>query len=313
MRSVLLRLLKEYDHQKGKVIMLIGECGAVETDASGKELVTHGNSQFPLAIYHDHLEIQDVDWHWHDELELIYQIDGEGLFIMNDKKIVLHKGEGLFINSEVLHGCWETELHHSDICSLVFHTRLAGGGNESIYWQKYLEPLIHNTAFSYYHFQGDEANYAQQIRATWEVCLEGQEGYEFSVRSGLSELLFFLYQKQSNNQKRLSPGIIRNRERIKAMLNYIHTFYSEPIKLSDIAKSALISESECLRCFRTMINTSPGQYLKSYRIQKACEFLKNTSCTIREIGELCGFSDESYFVKQFREEKGMTPGGFRNL
>jgi len=291
--------------------MIISECCAVETDASGRELVTHGDSQFPLAIYHDHLETMAVDWHWHDELELIYQIDGEGLFIMNDKKIVLHKGEGLFINSEVLHGCWDTDLHHSDICSIVFHARLAGGSRESIFWEKYLDPLTHNTAFPFYHFHGEEAGLASQIRTAWELCIEGREGYEFEARSALSQLLFDLFKKQSDNQKRPSSGTMRNRERIKIMLNYVHSFYADPIRLSDIAQSAMISESECLRCFRNMINSSPGQYLKSYRIQKACEFLLDSSYTIREIGELCGFSDESYFIKQFREEKGMTPGAYR--
>lgn len=293
--------------------MLIKECEAVETDATGKELVTHGNSQFPLAIYHDHLETMAVDWHWHDELELIYQIDGEGLFIMNDQKVLLHKGEGLFINAEVLHGCWDTDLQHSDICSIVFHTRLIGGGTESIFWRKYLEPLIHNSSFPYYYFHANESDLALQIRTTWELCLNEKSGYEFQVRSALSELLFFLYQKQSNSEKQPSSAMLRNSERIKVMLNFIHTYYADPIKLSDIAASAMISESECLRCFRNMINTSPGQYLKNYRIQKACELLKTTSYTIREIGEFCGFTDESYFVKQFREEKGVTPGTYRSL
>lgn len=291
--------------------MQIAQCGAVETDRTGKELITHGERQFPIAIYHDHLEVIPVDWHWHEELELIYQIDGEGLYIINDQRVLLQKGEGLFINSEVLHSCWDTDLHHSDLCSMVFHARLAGGSVDSVFWLKYLQPLVHNAAFSYFHFKGEEVSLAGKIREVWNLCYEGEEGYEFQVRNLLSELLFDLYKKQSDSQKKPSQKELRNSERIKNMLDFIHTSYQEQIHIRDIADSAMISESECLRCFRDMIHQSPGQYLKHYRISKACELLRNSSLTVRQISECCGFSDESYFVKMFREMKGKTPGEYK--
>jgi len=292
--------------------MRINDCGAVEVDESGKELINHGDSLFPLAIYHDHLEVIPVDWHWHNEIELIFQIEGEGLYAINDKKLILHQGEGLFINSEALHGCWDTELHHSDICSLVIHPNLIGGSQESIFWQKYLLPLMQNPTFLFYHFNGSEINKAKEIRKIWEICYEGNEGYEFTVRNRLSDLILLLYNKQTARESALSARQVRNNERIKSMLQFIHTNFSSPIKVSEIAESAMISESEALRCFRDVIHTSPGQYLKHYRIAKACGLLKNTSKTISQIGELCGFSDESYFVKQFREEMKTTPGSYRN-
>lgn len=292
--------------------MLVADCGAVEKDATGKELVVHGDSLFPLAIYQDHLHILPVDWHWHEELEIIYQIEGEGLYAINDTKVILKEGEGLFINSEALHGCWDTKLHCSEICSVVFHPRLLSSGNESIFWQKYLEPFIHNPSFLFYHFHDGELEYSKDIKTIWEICREGRDGYEFKVRNKLSDLILFLCQKQSTRTVLPSAREIRNNERMKMMLNYIHNNYEKPIRVNDIAGSAMISESECLRCFREIIRTSPGQYLKHYRISKACEQLKNSSRNISQIGELCGFSDESYFVKQFRQEMGMSPGVFRN-
>ena len=79
----------------------------------------------------------------------------------------------------------------------------------------------------------------------------------------------------------------------------------------EIAGSASLSESECLRCFHNTIGTTPIQYLKSYRIKKAAELLSNTERKIVDIGMACGFQDMSYFAKAFRGIYGCTPSEYR--
>ena len=73
----------------------------------------------------------------------------------------------------------------------------------------------------------------------------------------------------------------------------------------------MLSESECLRCFRSSIGMPPIQYVKRYRVQKAAELLTSTDQKIAEIGAQCGFQDTSYFTRTFREIKGVTPGEYR--
>ena len=91
----------------------------------------------------------------------------------------------------------------------------------------------------------------------------------------------------------------------------IEARYSEEITLTQIAGSACISESECLRCFRSVIGCSPMQYVKQLRIQRAAELLKSTDWKICDIGMQCGFQEMSYFAKTFREVKRCTPKGYR--
>ena len=99
---------------------------------------------------------------------------------------------------------------------------------------------------------------------------------------------------------------------MKRMLQYIQEHYTEEIFLSQIAESAHIGESECLRCFRSMIVCSPLQYVKQLRLQKAAELLLSTNLKISEIGMQCGFQEMSYFAKEFRAVKGCTPRDFQN-
>ena len=72
-----------------------------------------------------------------------------------------------------------------------------------------------------------------------------------------------------------------------------------------------MSESECLRCFRAMLGTTPIQYVKQLRIQKAAELLLSTGRRVADIAAQCGFQDASYFTRTFREHRGCSPAEYR--
>lgn len=81
--------------------------------------------------------------------------------------------------------------------------------------------------------------------------------------------------------------------------------------LAKIAQSAAVSENECLRCFRTMLGSTPIRYVKQVRVQRAAELLAATDRKISDIGGSCGFQEMSYFARVFREYKGCTPKEYR--
>ena len=108
-------------------------------------------------------------------------------------------------------------------------------------------------------------------------------------------------------QTDISPKHLRDSERIKAMLQFIMDNYGEAIDTAAIAQSASVSESECLRCFRATIGTTPIRYLREYRIEQAANRLAISQASIADIAAGCGFQDISYFTKTFREMKGVTP------
>ena len=82
--------------------------------------------------------------------------------------------------------------------------------------------------------------------------------------------------------------------------------------VEQIADSALISRRECMRLFQRVIGTSPMQYLIDCRIRKAKQLLLETDGTILHIAASCGFQNQSYFTKVFRERTGVSPGKFRS-
>lgn len=131
------------------------------------------------------------------------------------------------------------------------------------------------------------------------------------MRERLSALIFLLAKHCPAAEKKPSEKALRDGERIKTMLQYIQEHYAQELTLTKIAASAAISENECLRCFHSMIGSTPIQYVKQVRIQKAAELLTSTDQKISDIGAECGFQEMSYFAKAFRELKGCTPSELR--
>lgn len=293
--------------------MALSQCG-IKTNQLGRELKRHGTGLFPVACYHDNLIKEDVSWHWHDEWEAIIVSKGTAVIFVENIKYTVKHGECLFINANVLHAAKPADNTVCRFHSVVFHPRLISGDIDSIFWQNYVHPLLTNPLVKYIYLNGTEEWHTESIQAVesaWQNCVNEPFGYEFKVRASLSELIARLAAYRPIVSQRPSEKIIRNNERIKIMLQYIQEHCDEQITVSMLAEQAMISESECLRCFRNTIGTSPIQYLKQFRIQKATELLTSTNDKIANISELCGFQDVSYFVKTFREMKGKTPTDYR--
>ena len=71
-----------------------------------KDLTIHGTVGFPLSIYDDYVYpniLNFTEWHWHEALQFCLVKHGEVWFHINQHKILLKAGEGIFINAKQLH------------------------------------------------------------------------------------------------------------------------------------------------------------------------------------------------------------------
>ena len=289
---------------------------AIRYDKTGKELVKHGTTMFPIACYESDLGKWKVDWHWHDELEAFVILEGAATITAGNEKYVISKGEGIFVNHGVLHGGVAVDLKACKYHSIVFHPRLISGSIDSVFYQKYVSSVLENRSVESIHFKQniDWHNEAIDIICNvWELCVHEPVGYEFKVRNLLSEFIFKIWSNLSEAPHHQDTKIMRDEDRIKTMLQFIHENYGNEVTIKMIANSALISESECLRCFRRTIGTTPIQYVKQYRIQTAAQMLVSTQKKIADIAIKCGFQDISYFTKSFREYKGCVPTEYRRV
>lgn len=281
--------------------------------ANGQEIKQHGSPDFPCACYSASDGLHSP-WHWHDEFECSIIRQGSVYYNTPGDRFLLHAGDGIFLNSGTLHS---TEPSGPSPCQkndLVFHGKLIYGTTDSVLYHKYIRTFLTPDAPHFLILQKSvswQAEVLEHIKKAARLCQNRPEGYEFTVRSLLSEVLFDIYCYNSVPVGEASPGSRLENERVKQIILYLQENFARPVTLSELAAQMSVCERECLRCFKKMLRLSPIQYLIRYRISRACGLLKETDLSILEVASRCGFESPSYFTKTFRELVGCTPTEYR--
>lgn len=281
-------------------------------DETEKEGVKMGTAAFPIACYYD-TRIYAM-WHWHEEFEVHVVEKGSVIFRVGRETHVLKAGEAAFVNSRGMHEiepAGEEETMDHCVC---WHPRLVGGSPESVFWQDYVEPLAGDKGFQGMKLSPEvpwQKTVIDCIESCWLANEREEPGYTLHSRNMLSEVLFQFCEHRKVRHAVPTSRELLDASRIRLMIQYIHENYSEELSSGRIAEFMEISESECLRCFRRTIHTTPMQYVQQYRIQKAAYLLEHTGLKIIDIGIQCGFQEMGYFAKVFRKLKGCTPSEWR--
>jgi len=286
----------------------------LNTDDTMRSTMEYGSRDFPFACYLDELETLSsrcIEWHWHREVEFSLVLQGTVLCRAGNQVYSLKCGDGLFINSEVIHR-FESE-HDGIMVNLIFAPEFIAEETSLIY-SRYVEPLV-TGGESIIPFFGDGEENAEVltgIRRLWSSTRDSSYASELKIRNAATQLwtAFVDFTKERPNNT-ISKGDKILRARMQKMLTYIRTNYAFHVSLGDIAAAASISESEALRCFRASMRTTPIVYLNDYRLSRAKELLLSTADTVSAIALSVGFDNPSYFCRVFRKRYGVTPNALR--
>ncbi len=123
-----------------------------------------------------------------------------------------------------------------------------------------------------------------------------------ALASVLEQILISLA-RSSLSRKEQNP-VIRS-------LRYIHASYTTDIKIPDLAAMESLSHSRYNVLFRAATGTSPKQYITDLRMRHACELLRTTDMSVKQIGVLVGYHDAHFFGKLFKASFGCTPQKYR--
>lgn len=277
-----------------------------------REVLEHGTSEFPVACYYDNLKRKFNPWHWHEEFEIGMVREYDVLIQTPTREYHLKEGDAFFINSGVLHSIQNIDGKESIVDSLVFHGSLIGGIANSVYWKSYVLPVQSDPGLSALCFRKEVCeNAIGMIASAWMECVNGEYGYEINVRFLISNLFALILHDNRKVMTEIPEKEPDKIKRIKKMTEYINECFSEEITLQDIADSAMVSKSECMRCFRSILKVSPIIYLNRCRLEYAASLLISTSWKISYICQKCGFHDMSYFSKIFKQKYCCTPSEYR--
>ena len=293
---------------------------AININHQLREQMTHDATNFPITFFQDELAALPNfagPLHWHPEFEIATAESGTLDFQVGQEHILLEAGDSIFVNGNMLHGIKQLSGGIPDAMPNIVFSGTLLATETSIIYQKYIKFIADCDSLPYIVFKnaGDKHNEVNMlIKSIYCELRKPSECYEMVVQRKLNYIFEYIFRNFNSFPKSESTRIqIKTQIRIQKMLSYIHEHYMESITLEDIARAANISRSEAGRCFNTYMNCSPIDALIQYRLQVAYGLLHETSLSLQEICDSCGFNSVNYFSRRFRLHYGYAPGQNRKM
>ena len=99
---------------------------------------------------------------------------------------------------------------------------------------------------------------------------------------------------------------------LKRAEDYIMRNLARKISLEEIAKISGFSPPYFSSIFKEEMGENFTSFLNRIRVEKASALLTGTHLSLNKIGRSCGFEDQSWFSKTFKNYTGISPGKFRS-
>jgi len=99
---------------------------------------------------------------------------------------------------------------------------------------------------------------------------------------------------------------------LSVSMHYIMTSYASEIQIPQLAAMEHMSTPRYNAHFKALTGISPSKYILQLRIASACDLLRNTDMSVKEIAGLCGYRDPYFFSRAFKAYMGVSPKGYRS-
>ncbi len=153
------------------------------------------------------------------------------------------------------------------------------------------------------------------------------EIFEFESKSSISAMFSLLlgeWQKR-HSVNRAKATIYNILERIHEFnsikidnpalaecIQYMELHFCDPeLDIKSVCDVGFVSKSTLYRFFITHFGISPNQYLIKLRMNKALQLLVEDELSVKEIAFVCGFLDDKYFSRLFKNKYGCPPSQLR--
>ncbi len=129
----------------------------------------------------------------------------------------------------------------------------------------------------------------------------------FSDTSIKMLLLNLIHANPETASKNTRPGWI------KTVAELTRDRWNESLTLKDLSEAAGIHPITVSKHFPKYFSCTFGEYMRRLKVEKSLYFLKASSFSLAEIAAECGFSDQSHFIRTFKQLTGFLPNSYKKL
>lgn len=255
---------------------------------------------------------------WHERLEIFVGVAGDGLFHMGDRLLPFSPGDVIVVDNKKLHRTERITGRSRRAIVISFMPELVYAPGSPVCDMSYLTPFYCQVPGIDPVVRKGEARLPQIHDAINRLLrCYAERPQNLAARLGcktyLLELLYQLSQHFAFAEAARSELLLQQQRarRLGSLLEYLSSSYGKRISVADAAGMASMSESRFMRYFRAATGMTFVAYLTHIRLHNAARLLRETDLNIGQVADACGFSNQSYFDRQFRAEFQMTPREYR--
>ena len=230
--------------------------------------------------------------HIHDEIELLYVLDGGGTAICDGKTYHLQSGDYFLVFPNQSHFFPEGTAGKY-ILLLVKPSSLRY--HQDVFLSGY--PLS-----ALYHDDG-------QLLKILQTALEEQLNAPGST--AVHGYLCVLFDKLLSHYKIENSRF--SQDRMLEILEYCARHYREELSLGSICREFNVSRSHISHTFSSRVGMSFPDYVNSLRLNDAANLLKEQNYSITAISNIAGFPTIRTFNRVFMNWFGITPSQYRKI
>ena len=263
----------------------------------------------------------------HNRISLINETNNKLLYI---SKTTIEKSDGGFKAQMHSHPNLEIFIIYSGYGSLIYenNSKELKTGTLIFINPKTTHCEITSDSLTFYSIGVNEDNAYLSNSYKESIIVTDLTGDDYNTALSLYEIIYSEAGKDNNIIMDLFNGILKIIERnstvyidrttnssysslVSRCINIIDNYYYSNPTLKDLSKRLDISESLISHKFKSETGKSVIEYKIEKQLSEASSLLKITDMTIIEISFAVGFSNTSYFTKQFKKRYGITPKEYR--
>ncbi len=135
------------------------------------------------------------------------------------------------------------------------------------------------------------------------------------IRGQLLQLLALTCRQWETELLRLSSSQANQtsrRDSMSRVVRYIREHLGSEVGLNDAAAAAFLSPNYLAHLIKKETGKTFTELVTERRLERAQELLMATNARIGDIARQCGFADEAYFTRRFRQWHGQSPRQWRD-
>ena len=245
--------------------------------------------------------------HWHEELEILYPLNGTADIIIEGRKFNLLKKHMLVVESRKVHSTYSYDELSMFVCIHISRKHMRQFFPEIDAWQIRCTPEdATEEQFPVYRAT------CELLEALTRLYMEEPLTYRMEASGLVLQILSRLIRFFAVRRPLPEPAEDNlAMERIRDVITYVESHFREPVALDDVAGLLGLGKEYFCRFFRKNMGMTFLNYLNEVRLAHTYEDLLNTNAPISEVMEANGFTNQKLFNAAFKELYGCTPSAAR--